>query len=122
MAGVQRGVRGPDPPGGDARGADPAAPPRARGRDVGYNATFVAAADTEVAILNLGYADGYLRCFSGKGRAQCGRAALPVLGRVSMDLVAIGVDAASDLAEGDWVSIDYALPETSALSACRSTN
>jgi alanine racemase len=86
------------------------------GESIGYNATFVAAADTEVAILNLGYADGYLRCFSGKGRAHAGGAALPLLGRVSMDLVAIGVDAAPDLAEGDWVSIDYALPETSALS------
>jgi alanine racemase len=88
----------------------------AAGESVGYNATFVAADDIEVAILNLGYADGYLRCFSGKGRAFAGGAALPLLGRVSMDLVAIGVDAAPNLGEGDWVSIDYALPETSALS------
>jgi alanine racemase len=83
---------------------------------VGYNATFTAPADTEVATLNLGYADGYLRCFSGKGRARAGEAVLPVIGRVSMDLTAIAVDAAPELAEGDWVSLDYALPETSALS------
>jgi alanine racemase len=42
--------------------------------------------------------------------------ALPVLGRVSMDLVAVGVDAAPGLAEGDWVSLDYDLPATSKLS------
>jgi alanine racemase len=83
---------------------------------VGYNATFTAPADMEVAILNLGYADGYLRCFSGKGRARAGDSVLPVIGRVSMDLTAIAVDAAPDLAEGDWVALDYALPETSALS------
>jgi alanine racemase len=83
---------------------------------VGYNATFTAPADMEVAVLNLGYADGYLRCFSGKGRARAGDAVLPVVGRVSMDLTAIAVDAAPELAEGDWVTLDYALPETSALS------
>lgn len=83
---------------------------------VGYNGAWTAAEDTEVAILNIGYADGYLRCFSGKGVARAGARALPVLGRVSMDLTAIDVRAAPELAEGDWVSFDYALPETAALS------
>ncbi|QIG79244.1 alanine racemase [Stakelama tenebrarum] len=86
------------------------------GETVGYNATWTAPADTQVAILNIGYADGYLRSFSGKGRAHSGDRALPVLGRVSMDLLAVGVDAAPELAEGDWIGIDYALPETAALS------
>ena len=35
---------------------------------------------------------------------------LPLLGRVSMDLLIFGSDGA-DLNEGDWVAIDYALPE-----------
>jgi alanine racemase len=86
------------------------------GEAIGYNAAFTAHADMEVAILNLGYADGYLRCFSGKGMARVDGAALPVLGRVSMDLIAVSVDAMPGLGEGDWVSIDYALPETSAAS------
>lgn len=83
---------------------------------LGYNATWTAPADTEIAILNIGYADGYLRCFSGKGRAWAGDRLLPVLGRVSMDMTAVGVDAAPELGEGDWVSLDYALTETAALS------
>jgi alanine racemase len=83
---------------------------------IGYNALFTATEPTEVAILNLGYADGYWRGFSERGVASVGTARLPVLGRVSMDLTAIRVDAAPDLAEGDWVAIDYALPEASALS------
>lgn len=86
------------------------------GETVGYNAAFTAPADTDVAILNIGYADGYLRCFSGKGRAWFGGAELPVLGRVSMDLLAIDVAAAPGVAEGDWVSLNYALPETAALT------
>jgi alanine racemase len=86
------------------------------GQSVGYNARWTATADTEVAIINLGYADGYLRCFSDAGSARVGELALPVIGRVSMDLVALDVSMAPVLAEGDWVTIDYSLPEMAALS------
>lgn len=86
------------------------------GETVGYNATWTAAVDTPVAVVNMGYADGYLRCFSGKGVARADGAVLPVLGRVSMDLIALDIGAAPELAEGDWVAFDYALPETAALS------
>jgi alanine racemase len=79
----------------------------------GYGATFIAHEDTEAAILNIGYADGYLRGFSSHGSAFSGEYALPVLGRVSMDLIAVGVDAAPGLREGDWVEIDYDLPSAS---------
>ena len=83
------------------------------GESCGYGATFVAREDTEAAILNIGYADGYLRGFSSHGSAFAGEYALPVLGRVSMDLIAVGVDAAPGLKEGDWVEIDYDLPSAS---------
>ena len=69
--------------------------------------------DTEAAILNIGYADGYLRGFSSHGSAFAGEFALPVLGRVSMDLIAVGCDAAPELKEGDWVELDYDLPSAS---------
>jgi alanine racemase len=83
------------------------------GETCGYGATFHANEDTEAAILNIGYADGYLRGFSSHGSAFVGEYALPVLGRVSMDLLAVGVDAAPQLSEGDWVEIDYDLPSAS---------
>jgi alanine racemase len=83
------------------------------GESCGYGATFVAEEDTEAAILNIGYADGYMRGFSSRGSAFSGEFALPVLGRVSMDLVAVGVNAAPGLKEGDWVEIDYDLPSAS---------
>ena len=83
------------------------------GETCGYGATFHANEDAEAAILNIGYADGYLRGFSSHGSAFVGEYALPVLGRVSMDLLAVGVDAAPQLSEGDWVEIDYDLPSAS---------
>jgi alanine racemase len=86
------------------------------GDTCGYGATFTAQENTEAAILNIGYADGYLRGFSSRGSAFAGEFALPVLGRVSMDLIAVGCDAAPGLKEGDWVEIDYDLPSASAQS------
>ena len=86
------------------------------GESVGYNATFRAERDTELAILHIGYADGYLRGFSGTGRARIGDGFAPVVGRVSMDLTAIRVDAAPELREGDWVELDFDLPAASAQS------
>ncbi|HEX4736470.1 MAG TPA: alanine racemase [Allosphingosinicella sp.] len=84
------------------------------GGTIGYNATFTAERPAELAILNIGYADGYLRGFSNSGRAFADGVALPVAGRVSMDLTAIVVDAAPHLAEGDWVALDYGLPSAAA--------
>jgi alanine racemase len=82
-----------------------------RDATIGYGATFTAPHRMRVAILNLGYADGYLRAFAGCGTARLRGETLAVLGRVSMDLIAIEAGPAS---EGDWVEIDYDLPSASA--------
>jgi alanine racemase len=86
------------------------------GDSIGYNATHVVVREMDIAVLNIGYADGYLRAFSGRGIVKAGDIALPVVGRVSMDLVAVDVSAQPSLVEGDWLDIDYALPEAAALS------
>ena len=80
------------------------------GETCGYGATWTATADTEAAIVNIGYADGYLRCFAGKGAASANGKRLPLIGRVSMDLIALDASAAPEFAEGDWVTLDYDLP------------
>lgn len=76
------------------------------GDSVGYGATFVAEHDMDIVILNMGYADGYLRSFSGNA---------PVIGRVSMDLLAVSATDV-DISEGDWMVIDYDLPTASLVS------
>lgn len=86
------------------------------GDRVGYNAQYIADRDHDIAILAMGYADGYLRSFSGKGIFSAQDISLPVLGRVSMDLIAIDVTGAPQLREGDWVDCAYDLPEASKIS------
>ena len=82
------------------------------GASVGYGATFVAEAPTRVAILNLGYADGYRRAFSGGHGSVAGR---PILGRVSMDLIAIDATG-GEIGEGDWLEVDFDLAAAAAAS------
>ncbi len=84
---------------------------------VGYNARYQATEAHAVAIINLGYADGYLRAFSeGKGGASWQGHRLPLIGRVSMDLVELAVPQGCAIKEGDWVAIDYDLPTAAAAS------
>lgn len=86
------------------------------GETIGYNATWTAEADTVAAIVNLGYADGYFRGFSDCGTAWAKGQRLSVIGRVSMDLVAVSVEALPSLAEGDWIGFDTDLPHAAAVS------
>lgn len=81
------------------------------GESVGYNATFTAKRPTRAATVSLGYADGFLRCWSGKGALRHGEAVLPLLGRVSMDMVVVDCGTATDLREGDWLDVPYDLPQ-----------
>jgi alanine racemase len=88
----------------------------AAGDSVGYGATFTAPAPTRVAILNIGYADGYLRAFSGGvGHVLIDGALRPVIGRVSMDLTAVDAGG-TGVREGDWVEIDYDLATAAAVT------
>ncbi len=79
------------------------------GECVGYNATFAAPRRMRVGTVSLGYADGILRCWGGNAFEHDGRT-LPMLGKVSMDMIVIDLTDADDLGEGDWVSLPYYLP------------
>ena len=85
------------------------------GESCGYGATFVADRDMDAVVVNIGYADGYFRGFSNKGLAKAGQAVLPLLGRVSMDLLIFGCDGVA-VGEGDWVEIDFDLPSAAEAS------
>ena len=89
------------------------------GDKVGYNATFTADRPMRAGVLGVGYADGYLRCWSGKGRFVCQGHEVPVIGRVSMDLTIVDLGGVPDCREGDWLGAIYDLPlasQTSGLS------
>lgn len=87
-----------------------------KGDKLGYNAQYIAKRSHPVGILAMGYADGYLRGFSNRGIFLHQQIKLPVLGRVSMDLIAIDLSEAPGLAEGDWVDCEYDLQNASAQS------
>ncbi len=66
------------------------------GQTVGYNATWTAKRPTRLAIIGVGYADGYLRSASGGDNKPGGAAIVsgikcPIAGRISMDLMAIDI-------------------------------
>ncbi|WP_439567564.1 alanine racemase [Sphingopyxis sp.] len=86
------------------------------GETVGYGATWTAPRDSRVAVVNMGYADGYLRCHAGSGGATWQGQALPLIGRVSMDLIAFDASDAAGVGEGDWLDLDYDLPAVAAQS------
>ncbi|MBO9519516.1 MAG: alanine racemase [Porphyrobacter sp.] len=86
------------------------------GDSVGYNATFTASEPMRVATVSLGYADGFLRCWSGRGSLRFRGAELPLIGRVSMDMVVVDCRTAPNICEGDWLDVPYSLPEASAIT------
>ncbi len=77
------------------------------GHSVGYGATWVAQAPTRIAIVAAGYADGVMRSL-GETRFHLVDAdglQLPIRGRVSMDMIAVELPAASSVAAGAWLPI-----------------
>ncbi len=89
-----------------------------KGQGIGYNSTYICPKDMVVATASLGYADGYLRNFSSagllsKGFARFETLKLPIIGRISMDLITIDTRESEDISEGDWIEIAYNLQKSS---------
>jgi alanine racemase len=65
------------------------------GEFVGYGLTYQASHEMKIAILPIGYYDGYDRKLSSSGRVLVGGQAVPVIGRVMMNMIAIDVTDAN---------------------------
>jgi alanine racemase len=72
---------------------------------VGYGAAHKITKPTRVATVAAGYADGYLRSLGGRSAARWGNTILPLIGRVSMDLITLDATAATGLMAGDTVEL-----------------
>jgi alanine racemase len=74
---------------------------------VGYGGTHRVRPPARIATVGLGYADGYLRALGGRAYAAVGDVRVPVIGRVSMDLVTLDVSAVpgGGPAPGTWVDM-----------------
>jgi len=86
------------------------------GDRVGYNGEFTAERAMRAGVISLGYADGFLRSWGAMGALEHRGRALPLLGKVSMDMVVVDLTRAPELGEGDWLDVPYYLPEAAAIS------
>ena len=62
-----------------------------KARSVGYNAQLRAGRASRIATVGVGYADGYLRSLTNRGRGYIAGRQVELVGRVSMDLVTFDV-------------------------------
>lgn len=94
----------------------------AAGEAVGYGRTYRAPVAERVALVPIGYADGYRRGLTDRGWMGCGGRRLPVRGRVSMDQTVVGLPAGVECRIGDEVVVaggdaDDGAPSLTALAA-----
>lgn len=77
------------------------------GTSIGYGATFVAERNTRTATIGMGYADGFMRKYSGCGCVYIDGYNAPVLGRVSMDYAVVDItDIPSGIVKvGEWAGL-----------------
>ena len=75
------------------------------GESIGYGATFTVEKPTRIGIIALGYADGVLRSASGSGYGWLSGRRCDLVGRISMDLIAINVSDVEDAAPGQRVEL-----------------
>ncbi|WP_417318097.1 alanine racemase [Emcibacter sp.] len=77
------------------------------GMGVGYGTTWTAPQRSRIAIVNIGYADGYLQVFNNVGHLYLSGTEVPVVGRVSMDMLAIDISgqAFAAVSEGDAIEL-----------------
>ncbi|MEO6340675.1 MAG: alanine racemase [Caulobacteraceae bacterium] len=75
------------------------------GETVGYGAAFTAAEPITVGLVAAGYADGVLRAASPGGYGWAGGVRCPILGRISMDLIALDISRAGGVGVGTMVEL-----------------
>ncbi len=75
------------------------------GATVGYGATWTAPRPSRIATVAAGYADGYLRSLSGQAQAAFGDRPVPLVGRVSMDLITFDVTDLPEIRQGDMITL-----------------
>lgn len=75
------------------------------GADVSYGRTFTTQRETRVAVVTIGYADGYPRLLSGKAEVLIKGRRAKILGRVCMDQMMIDVTDIEGVSEGDVVTL-----------------
>ncbi len=72
---------------------------------ISYGRTYITEKPMKIATISIGYADGYSRAFSNRGKVYINGQYLKVLGRVCMDQLMVDATKLSDIKVGDRVEI-----------------
>lgn len=75
------------------------------GAAVSYGATYVTDGPTRIATISIGYADGYPRALSNKGRVLIHGQSAPIIGRVCMDQLMVNVTHIPNVKVEDVVTL-----------------
>jgi alanine racemase len=75
------------------------------GTAISYGRTFITKRETRVAVIGIGYADGYPRTLSNCGEMIAKGVRVPVIGRVCMDMTMLSVTNVPALSVGDFVTV-----------------
>ncbi len=75
------------------------------GVGISYGRDYITSAETVVATVPVGYADGYPRCLSNRGKVLIHGEYCPILGRICMDQFMVDVTAVKDVKVGDKVTL-----------------
>ena len=75
------------------------------GTSISYGRTFFTKRETTVAVIGIGYADGYPRSLSNCGEMIAKGHRVKVIGRVCMDMTMLDVTKVPDLSVGDFVTV-----------------
>ena len=76
-----------------------------KGETLGYGRSFTTGRDSTIALVPIGYHDGYRRGVSNKGRVIVNRQFAQVVGRISMDWTIVDVTDLPDTKIGDGVTL-----------------
>lgn len=76
-----------------------------KGVGVSYGSTYITERPTKIATIPVGYADGYPRNLSSKGRVLIRQKSAPVIGRICMDQFMVDVTEIQGVQEGDAVTL-----------------
>lgn len=87
-----------------------------KGENVGYSKLYIAARDMTIAVIPIGYGDGYSKLFSNRGSVLHKGKALPIIGSVCMDQFMIDISTADNPSVGDEVIL-MGKSETATLDA-----
>jgi alanine racemase len=76
-----------------------------RGKSISYGRTFTTERDSLVAVLSVGYGDGYLRSLSNRGEVLIHSKRAKIMGTVCMDLTMVDVTDIPGVAIGDEATL-----------------